>query len=310
MGYFYDKDADGLYEVYVGQKDGVMANPNSAYLFMNIENLTSVDVEHLNTSEVTEMALMFANNYYLTSLDLSSWDTSNVESMTSMFGSCEGLQSINVLGWDTSKVLYMDNIFYNLPELKEIDLSTWNTSNVYYMNYMFYSNYSLERVYVSDLWSTASADVSFDMFTNASNIVGSSGTTYNESATDATMANYQYGYLTYKETENSKVVPGSTSLNGHGVVSSKLTKLDNNGNGEITFYWYDPSSANTTNRITMPFIFLLDNGDSVCASYGDDLIITYDSKGLGSATLTVTDLYEDTYNSVEFVAVNSHFELP
>ena len=60
----------------------------------------------------------------------------------------------------------------------------------------------------------------------------------------------------------------------------------------------------------MPFIFLLDDGGSDCARYDDDLIVTYDSKGLGSATIKVTDLYEDTYNYTEFVAVNNIFELP
>ena len=311
MAWYYDTDGDNLAEITVGQTGGVKANPDSACLFCFLTNATTVNVNNLDTSEVTNMYEFFYNMWSIKELDLSSLNTSKVTNMYDMFGSDPKLEKITFgSNFDTSNVTTMAYMFLSNTSLKELDLSMFDTSKVTSYEWMFIGNNSLTTIYVSDKWNNSAIKNSDMMFTDCTSIVGSSGTTYDENNVDVNMANYQYGYFTYKETENSKVVPASSSFNGHGVVSGKLTKLDNNGNGEITFYWYDPSSVNTTDTITMPFIFLLDDGGSDCARYDDDLIITYDGKGLGSATIKVTDLYEDTYNYTEFVAVNDKFELP
>ena len=279
-------------------------------MFYAVENVETLDLSNFNTSNVENMGYMFNAMYKLKNLNISSFDTSKVEDMAMMFRNTYVLENLDVSHFDTSNVDDMEQMFAYMYAIKTLDLSSFDTSKVESTRKMFIDDSLLTTIYVSDLWVNTVNTNSEYMFEDIYVIVGSSGTTYDENKVDVNMANYQYGYFTYKETENSKVVPGSDSLNGYGGVSGKLTMLDNNGNGEITFYWYDPSSANTTDTITMPFIFLLDDGGSDCARYDDDLIITYDSKGLGSATITVTDLYEDTYNYTEFVAVNNIFELP
>ena len=62
-----------------------------------MENLTKVtNINRLNTSKVTNMALMFCHCKSLTSLDVSGFNTANVTSMKSMFESCSKLTSLSV----------------------------------------------------------------------------------------------------------------------------------------------------------------------------------------------------------------------
>ena len=128
------------------------------YMFQYSEDLTSVDLSHFDTSnvtsmtsmfrgceiltsitfgdkfdtsKVTNMSYMFSNCYNLTSLDLSSFNTTNVTDMTQMFVEC-GLTSLDLSNFDTSKVTNMSYMFsycYNLPSL---DLSGWDISKVEY----------------------------------------------------------------------------------------------------------------------------------------------------------------------------------
>ena len=58
----------------------------TAEWFRFFQSLKSIEgLEHLNTSQVTNMSKMFSGCSSLTSLDLSSFDTSNVTNMRSMF---------------------------------------------------------------------------------------------------------------------------------------------------------------------------------------------------------------------------------
>ena len=57
--------------------------------------------------------------------------------------------------WDTSEVTDMNSMFY-YGDMKEYDFSSFDTSKVTDMTYMFFSNYDVEKIYVSDKWSTES----------------------------------------------------------------------------------------------------------------------------------------------------------
>ena len=97
MAWYVDQDGDGRYEMTIGQEGGVVANPDSSYLFYNIsfwgnEEEPICGLEHLYTSEVTDMSYMFAGvgaqSNELKKFSLGDWfDTSNVNNMSGMFAS-------------------------------------------------------------------------------------------------------------------------------------------------------------------------------------------------------------------------------
>jgi len=235
IGWYIDSDSDGLYEVTIGQDGGVVANPNSSYLFTLLVNLSSIDFTNFNTSYVTNMSRMFYGNVSLKSLDLRKFDVSNVTDMSHMFAGIyaggeaasslvSSLETINMSGWDTSKVTNMDRMFnaassiktldlsgfntsnvtnmysmFNyMISLETLDLSSFNTANVYDIDSMFEKCYNLKTIYVSDLWSNDSVEFGDYVFNGAYLLTGGSGVTYDDNKTDVSMANYETGYFTYK----------------------------------------------------------------------------------------------------------------
>ena len=104
MSWYTDRDQNGKYEVVIAQEGGVVANPDSSYLFCNIQSVDGF--ENLYTSNVTDMSSMFeafnptepvqpGNEIPL--LDLGDdFDTSKVEKMDSMFMMPGGLCGCNV----------------------------------------------------------------------------------------------------------------------------------------------------------------------------------------------------------------------
>ena len=118
-----------------------------------------------------------------------------------MFDYCSNLTSIDLSNFDTSNVTNMSCMFNNCSNLTSLDLSNFDTSKVTNMSRMFYCC-SVKTIYVSDLWDVSNITSSKNhnnMFGGCLNIVGQSGTTYDGSKTDKSMANYQTGYLTYKK---------------------------------------------------------------------------------------------------------------
>lgn len=90
-----------------------------AYLFYNCK-MSSLDISHLDTSQVDNMSYMFYFCNNLTTLDVSNFNTSNVTTMNSMFSGCSDLTSLDVSNFDTSKVTDMSFMFYYCSELTTI----------------------------------------------------------------------------------------------------------------------------------------------------------------------------------------------
>jgi surface protein len=92
---------------------------NMGNMFSGLD-LTSLDVSHLNTSKVVFMESMFSKCSSITSLDLSHFDTSKVEdkygfyAMRGMFYKCSSLVEIKMTG-DIKDDINIDNMFYNVP---------------------------------------------------------------------------------------------------------------------------------------------------------------------------------------------------
>ena len=115
------------------------ARPTSTYAwFFRMTNLTEiVDIENLNTSEVTTMRSMFNSCSNLANIDLSHFITANVTSMAKLFSGCSSLTSLNVSGLNTANVIDMNSMFSGCSSLTSLDVSGFNTSKVTDMSYMF-----------------------------------------------------------------------------------------------------------------------------------------------------------------------------
>ena len=134
MLWYTDKDNNSLYEISIGSENGsVEANTNGSGMFAYLDNVSSLDLSGLDTSNMTSMSRMFYNSKSLTNIDTSGFDTSKVVNMNGMFWGCNNLKNIDVSNFKTSKVTDMNNMFADCSSLTTLDLSNFDTSNVLYM---------------------------------------------------------------------------------------------------------------------------------------------------------------------------------
>ena len=149
------------YDLYIGAKNGVIANEDSSYLFFNFRNVNEINFnENFDTSNVVNMNRLFQNCISLVRLDLSDFDTRNVTSMDGLF--CMWDSDLNDIldnklnsiifgdNFITSSVINMRNMFAGLSSLKSIDVSNFDTSNVTDMFHMFYACKSLVSLDLSN----------------------------------------------------------------------------------------------------------------------------------------------------------------
>ena len=187
-----DGSGNSTYKLTIGGKGGIIANESMIDYFAGFSEMTSIDLSSLDTSEVTNMAIMFnacsgltsldlssfdTSNVTmmewmftgcssLTSLDVSSFDTSNVTSMTEMFAACSSLTSLDLSNFDTSRVTDMNGMFALCKNINNLDLTSFNTSNVKDMNKMFAESLNLSTINVSNKWVIGSSTNVTDMFKN------------------------------------------------------------------------------------------------------------------------------------------------
>ena len=129
-------------------RDGVKFSGDSMYgLFYNCANLTSVDMNGLDTAGVTDMSYMFANCKKLVSVDMTDVDTSDVTTMRAMFSECRKLAQIaGYEDWDTSSLQVMRHMFNYVQSMETIDLSKWDLSQMINSGWCFqycYAKYIL-----------------------------------------------------------------------------------------------------------------------------------------------------------------------
>ena len=116
-------------------------------MFSGCKSLTALDLSSFDTSQVGDMGSLFSGCGSLTSLDLSSFNTSKVTKMGGMFSGCESLTSLDLSSFDTSQVTDMWGMFYSCKSLTALDLSSFDTSNVTDMRGMFSGCESLTTIY-------------------------------------------------------------------------------------------------------------------------------------------------------------------
>ena len=162
-------------------------------MFRGCESLAALDLSSFDTSKVKYVRGMFEDCKGLTTLNLSSFDTSKLTSMLDMFRGCASLTSLDLSSFDTSKVTYMNSMFNNCKSLTALDLSSFDTSKVTKMVEMFLICESLTTIYCNTSWSASHSD---DMFSGCNSLRGAATNVGN--SYDVSMANPETGYFTKK----------------------------------------------------------------------------------------------------------------
>ncbi len=89
--------------------------------------MSSLDLTHFDTSQVTIIQAMFSLNNSLTFIDLSGWDLTNLNDCSSMFASATSIANLNLTGLDFGNATNYDNMFNNCTAL--VCISNIHTSN-------------------------------------------------------------------------------------------------------------------------------------------------------------------------------------
>ena len=160
-------------------------------MFMECSSLTALDLASFDTSKVTNMGAMFKDCKGLTTLDLSHFDPAKVTDMSYMFMGCSNLTTLDLSHCNTSQVTTMYKMFVACSSLTEIDLSGFDISQVEIICDMFCGCHSLTTIYGNSSWC---CDDSEDMFAGCTSLSGA--VPYDDSKTDASMANPEMGYFT------------------------------------------------------------------------------------------------------------------
>ena len=164
MLWYTDKDNNSLYEISIGSENGsVEANTNGSGMFAYLDNVSTLDLSGLDTSNMTNMTYMFYKSISLTNIDLSGFDTSKVVNMYGMFWGCNNLKNIDVSNFNTKKVTTMAYMFRDCNSLEKLNLSNFDTSNVTRMDSMFLYDGSLTNIDLSN-FNTSKVTNMGDMF--------------------------------------------------------------------------------------------------------------------------------------------------
>lgn len=142
-------------------------------MFRGRSYLETLDLNGLDTSQVTNMSSMFSQSNYLKDIKLSSFDTSKVTSMEDMFNGCKSLTSLDVSNFDTSKVTQMGHMFNGCDSLTSLDLTNFDTSKVTRLQYMFYDDEKLTDLYINfDVRLGTYFETTFNLCFSLENVVG------------------------------------------------------------------------------------------------------------------------------------------
>ena len=195
IGYYTDKDNNGLYELTFMSEEVIYANESAKWLFRNLNNVkefkfynfsifkvkkfnymfyacflvTDLDISSFDTSCATDINGMFCECRNLKTIDLKNFDTSKVIDMRDMFGNCYSLSNINFGEFDTSNVTTMWHMFYGCGSLSQLNILNFDTTNVTDMNYMFYQCISLTELDLSSFDTKNVIDME-SMFSKCSNL--------------------------------------------------------------------------------------------------------------------------------------------
>ena len=234
MLWYTDKDNNSLYEVSIGSENGSLeANTNGSGMFSYLDNVDTLDLTGLDTSNMTSMSRMFYKSTSLKNIDVSGFDTSKVVNMIFMFNNCSSLISLDLSSFNTSNVTNMEAMFQNdvnlenitfgdnfntskvkdmiamfasCKKLSYINLSNFDTSNVKEMQSMFYYCENLKSLDLSN-FDTSQVINMYAMFMNCSSLKELDLSSFDTSK----VTNMQGMFLSCKNLENLNLSSFNTS---------------------------------------------------------------------------------------------------
>ena len=154
IGYYTDKDNNGLYELTFVSEEVIYANESANWLFGNLNNVKEFKFYNFSTFKVSDLQYMFYKCYLVTNLDISSFDTSYAIYINGLFCECRNLQTIDLKNFDTSKVIDMRDMFGDCYSLSNINFGEFDTSSVTNMWHMFAGCTNLEKLNLSGFDTT------------------------------------------------------------------------------------------------------------------------------------------------------------
>ena len=332
IGYYTDKDNNGLYELTFVSEEVIYANESAKSLFCNLNNVKEFKFYNFSTFKVKEFNYMFYACFLVTDLDISSFDTSYATYINGMFCECRNLQTIDLKNFDTSKVIDMRDMFgdcYSLSNinfgefdtssvtdmwhmfngctnLEKLNLSGFDTTNVTNMNCMFYQCTSLTELDLS-FFDTKNVTYMEYMFSKCSNLkiiyvkeLDGSG---NAGWSTASIKNSNYMFL-----ECEKIVGGNGTTYNAEHIDATYARIDTDGApGYFTKKGQKPSEDVPTEPY-LPTGFTkvegtsLANGYTIQDSTGNQYVwveVPKTSEVYPTAGLNITGFSNDEYAKIE-----------
>ncbi len=282
IAWYTDVDQDSKYELYIGQDEGVKANPDSSYAFYYFRNVATIDLTNFDITNVTNMNSMFSYSGYNATtfeFDLSGWDTSKVTIMSNMFNQAGYNATIfdigNLSEWDTSQVTSMGAMFSNSGRNATTwnigDLSEWDTSRVTSMSNMFnQAGRNATTWNIGDLseWDTSKVTNMNSMFNQA----GYNATTWNIGdlsewdTPQVTQMNSMFSNAGYNA---SSFDIGNLSEWDTSNVTSMNYMFSNAGQSATTWNIGDLSGWNTSQVTSMSYMFQNSGRNATAWNIGD-----------------------------------------
>ena len=247
------------------------------------------DLSGWDTSSVTNMSWMFSSAGYSATTfnigDLSGWDTSSVTNMYGMFhaaGSSATTFNIgNLSRWNISNVTDMGSMFSNAGKKATnsvLNITNWNPTSVTETSYMF-NGAGFKTIYCNNDWNSLSNITdSTNMFSDATNLVGGNGTTYNSSYVDKTYAR-----------------PDTSSTPGYFTTTKYTITLNGNGattNGTTSVTATYNSSSISPSTITIPKRTVTVSGFETSSSRDSDGAIISSTE-----PLTTNNIFQGWYTA-------------
>ena len=332
MGYYTDKDNNGLYELTFMSEEVIYANVNAKCLFWNLNNVKEFKFYNFSTFKVSDLNYMFYKCYLVTNLDISSFDTSYATYINGMFCECRNLQTIDLKNFDTSKVIDMRDMFGNCYSLSDINLGEFDTSSVTTMWHMFNGCANLEKLNLSgfDTTNVTNMNCMFALSTNLTELDLSSFDTKNVTDMEGMFWNCSNLKTIYvKELDGSgnagwstasiknsndmfgeceKIVGGNGTTYNAEHIDATYARIDTDGApGYFTMKGQKPSEDVTTEPY-LPTGFTkvegtsLSNGYTIQDSTGNQYVwveVPKTGEVYSTAGLNITEFTNDEYAKIE-----------
>ena len=332
IGYYTDKDNNGLYELTFMSEEVIYANANAQGLFWNLNNVKEFKFYNFSTFKVKKFNYMFYECFLVTNLDISSFDTSCATEINGMFCECRNLKTIDLKNFDTSKVIDMGDMFGNCISLSNINFGEFDTSSVTNMWHMFCGCTNLEKLNLSgfDTTNVTNMNCMFALSTNLTELDLSSFDTKNVNDMECMFSKCSNLKIIYvKELDGSgnagwstasiknsngmfggceKIVGGNGTTYNAEHIDATYARIDTDGApGYFTMKGQKPSEDVTTEPY-LPTGFAqvegttLDNGFTIQDSTGNQYVwveVPKTSEVYPTAGLNITEFTNDEYTKIE-----------